>query len=113
MQPAVEELVKIGQLPSEVDPDVELLKRIENLLEQVEQPVADDEARALAKLFGPDNCFGLAWTLLHIIEAAPGWPLQDVLSGPRNLWIDTLAQAASNQRRLAQCPPDEESGTVH
>jgi len=110
MQSAVEELVKIGQLPSEVDPDVELLKRIENLLARVEEPVADDEARALAKLFGPDDCFGLAWALLHAIETAPGWPLQDVLSGPKNWWIDTLIQRVSNQKRFAQSRPD---GTFH
>jgi hypothetical protein len=33
--------------------------------------VTDDEARALATAFGPDECFGLAWTLLHLIETAP------------------------------------------
>jgi hypothetical protein len=99
MQPAVDELVKIGQFPSEKDAEVDLLKRIQNLLERIEQPVDDDEARALATLFGPDDCFGLAWALLHAVETAPGWPLQDVLSGARNEWIDILRQSCANKQR--------------
>ena len=75
MQTPVEELVKLGALPASSAPDVQRLEKIQTLLGQVERPITDDEARALSKLFGPDECFGLAWTLLHLIETAPGWPL--------------------------------------
>ncbi|MDB6032726.1 MAG: hypothetical protein JWM16_3064, partial [Verrucomicrobiales bacterium] len=34
---------------------------------------------ALVKVFGPDDYYGLAWSLLHLIESAPGWPLADCL----------------------------------
>lgn len=96
MQPAVEELVKLGPLPSSVDPDVVKLEKFQTLLTKIEQPIADDDARALVKLFGPDDCFGLAWTLLHIIETAPGWPLNDVLGDAGNEWTDRLKQRAGS-----------------
>ena len=41
------------------------------MLESVAKPVTDDEAAALAQLFGPGDCFGLAWTLVHLVESAP------------------------------------------
>jgi len=37
-------------------------------LKDIARPIAQDEARELAKLFVPDSCFGLAWSLLHLIE---------------------------------------------
>jgi hypothetical protein len=63
---------------------------------KIEQPISDDDARALVKLFGPDDSFGLAWTLLHLIETAPGWPLEDVLDESGNEWVDRLKQRAKN-----------------
>ncbi len=90
MQASVEALVQLGPLPSSGNPDVAKLEKFQCLLTQIEQPISDDEARALVKLFGPDDCFGMAWTLLHIIETAPGWPLYDALSGARNEWVETL-----------------------
>jgi hypothetical protein len=53
-----------------------------------------DEAKALVELFGADDCFGLAWTLLHVIETAPGWPILDALGDTENQWIARLKQRA-------------------
>ncbi len=92
MQPAVENLLKLGPLPSSSGLAVAKLERFQNLLTQVRRPISDDEARALVRLFGPDDSFGLAWTLLHIIESAPGWPLHDVLGDSHNDWIEILKQ---------------------
>ena len=39
--------------------------------------------------------FGLAWSLLHAIETAPGWPLMDVLSNADNEWIERLRERSS------------------
>ncbi|MDX2851185.1 hypothetical protein [Actinacidiphila glaucinigra] len=33
--------------------------------------MTDEEAHALAGCFGDDECFGVAWVLLHLIETAP------------------------------------------
>ena len=75
----VRDLRKLGPLPAEREASVEQLKAYEVLLHAITKPLTDEEARSLACLFGPDECFGLAWTLLHLVEAAPGWPLRDCL----------------------------------
>src|SRR3546814_3082236 len=56
---------------------------------------SDLEATALAGVLGPDNCFGLAWTVVHLIESAPGWSVEHVPSGSSPL-LDTLRGRASN-----------------
>ncbi|HSI51138.1 MAG TPA: hypothetical protein VLA61_22980 [Ideonella sp.] len=81
MRTVVEELVEMGRLPDEQTATVEALKRIQALVEQIPPPLANEEARALVALLGDDSCFGLAWSLLHLIETAPGWPLADALVG--------------------------------
>jgi hypothetical protein len=79
MRPAVHELATLGPLPTSDVATDEQVRRYQELLASLTPPVTDEEARILARLFGPDECFGLAWTLLHLIESAPGWPLADVL----------------------------------
>jgi hypothetical protein len=76
MQPAVERLVQIGPLPGSSVATVQVLQEVEALLAKVQTPIADDEARAMVRLFGPDDCFGLAWSLLYLIETSPGWPIE-------------------------------------
>jgi hypothetical protein len=44
---------------------------VDGLLEKITKPVSDEEAQALLDPFGPDDCFGMAWTVLHMIETAP------------------------------------------
>lgn len=90
MQPAVERLVQIGPLPSSSAANVPVLQELEALLAQVQTPITDNEARALVRLFGPDDCFGLAWSLLHLIETSPGWPLEDALRGLDDEWAGRL-----------------------
>ena len=83
MQGVVVQLIKLGPMPPTVgagDTDLNKVGEYEHLLFTVYTPVTDDEAVELVKIFGPDDCFGLSWTLVHIIETAPGWPLWSVLS---------------------------------
>lgn len=96
MQYFVKELLKLGSFPSSENPDLVRLEKIQVLLAEIEKPISDDDARALVTLFGPDDCYGLAWTLLHIVETAPGWPLCDVLAGSENEWIERLKSRCSN-----------------
>ncbi|MCQ8120015.1 hypothetical protein, partial [Methylomonas rosea] len=65
------------------------------LLLSVTKPVSNEEARALVKLFGPDGCFGLAWSILHLIESAPSWPLTDCLVNSSNEWVALLRDRAT------------------
>jgi hypothetical protein len=96
VQAAILQLEKLGPFPAEAARDVARLKAIQELLEQVETPVSDDDARVLVKLFGPDDCYGVAWTLLHLIETAPKWPLADCLVDTENEWIKVLKQRLAN-----------------
>jgi hypothetical protein len=76
--------------------DEEVIAQHEDLLHWISTPVSDEEAVILARLFGPDDCYGLAWTLLHLIETAPGWPIASALSASDNPWIATLRRRGSN-----------------
>jgi hypothetical protein len=40
-------------------------------LTAIKPPVTEEEATLLLNSFGRDECFGLAWALLHLIESAP------------------------------------------
>ena len=100
MRPEIETLARLGPLPLERDATVEQLKEFEKALLAITSPIEDAEARQLVSLFGPDSCFGLAWTLLHLIETAPGWPLKDCLSNAANEWIARLRTRANNKGML-------------
>jgi hypothetical protein len=95
MQQAINALLKLGPLPSSTTVSVPTLQSFEEQLLKVKAPITDEEACALVKLFGPDDCFGLAWTVLHLIETAPGWPVNAALDGIEGEWIDLLRQRAA------------------
>ena len=86
----IQEMLKLGPLPSEQGADVQLVQRYEQLYRMIQRPVSDDEARALVTLLGHDDYFGLAASLMHLIESAPGWPLADCLVNQNNPWIAEL-----------------------
>lgn len=94
MRPEITRLILLGQLLPEAEASVEHLRQLEVLLLSISKPVSNEEARALVRLFGPDSCFGLAWTVLHLIESAPGWPLVDCLSNSNNEWVALLRDRA-------------------
>jgi hypothetical protein len=48
----------------------EIDRRVEQL-EAIPKPVTGEEARALVSCFGPDDCHGVAGTLLHLIDTGP------------------------------------------
>ncbi|MGJ5025743.1 hypothetical protein ACQR1I_02765 [Bradyrhizobium sp. HKCCYLS2038] len=98
MQASVKEILTLGPLPHSAAAEVERIASYETLMKNVEQPVSDDDARALAGLLGPDDCFGLAWALVHLIETAPGWPLSDVLEGRSGAWIAILNDRSLTSR---------------
>lgn len=85
-----------GPLPAEECSSGDQIKEHEDTLLRISPPVSDEEARVLVRMFGPDDCFGLAWALVHLIETAPGWPLTDCLRDSDNQWIRHSRQAADN-----------------
>jgi hypothetical protein len=99
MQKAVNELAALGPLPCSANPDLAAIDEFERLIRSIHAPVTDAEAAVLVGLFGADDCFGLAWALLHLIESAPGWPISECLVGD-NDWIVVLRERAVKSGKL-------------
>ena len=95
MRPEVQRLVALGRLPAENLATVEDVRRIESELASIVPPLSKSEAHALVCLFGPDGCFGLAWSVLHLVESAPGWPIDECLAETQNPWVALLKDRAS------------------
>ncbi|MCP8708411.1 hypothetical protein QWL27_04240 [Streptomyces thermocarboxydus] len=71
MRPEARAFVVDGPLPDREASEEEIDRR-ERRLTALPRPVTSEEAAALATCFGPDDCYSLAWTLVHLIETAPG-----------------------------------------
>lgn len=87
----IAELEQLGPLPSEDEAEVTQLKRIEALYRAIAKPIT---ARVLVELFGPDGCYGVASSFMHLIETAPGWPLNDCLAQLNTEWKIELRNRA-------------------
>lgn len=96
MREAVRHLISFGVLPDEEGTEEAQLQAIENGLDNISRPVTNEEACALVQLFGKDTYFGLAWSLVHIIETAPDWPLRECLQEDQNEWIALLKLRCRN-----------------
>lgn len=94
MQVSIRNLADLGRLPSADEVDPSFLEKFQGLLSTIQRPVTDQEAQTLVGLLGPDDCYGLAWTLVHIIEEAPGWPLSEAISKANGEWSEVLAARA-------------------
>ena len=94
MRKEVALIAKLGPLPSESTASVELLKQLDAAYRAIERPITDEEAIALVEVFGEDGCFGLASSLVHLIETAPSWPLLLCLTNVANPWIVELRERA-------------------
>ena len=92
----VHALISMGRLPSEeaVVATPELDGRIEQMQQAIElivPPVTREEAEKLLGIFGPDSSFGLAWSVVHLIESAPGGtPLVSAPPPDANYWVRFL-----------------------
>ena len=96
LRDSVQDFVSLGVLPSEgSEVDDELFERRQRQLERIAAEVATSplliqEAIALASCFGRDGCFGLSWTLLHLVESCREFqPAEEPAAGNewrRQLW---------------------------
>ena len=111
MRQAVQALATLGPLPGEDEATEEQLRHYQELLASLTPPATDQEARILVTLFGPDECFELAWTLLHLIESAPGWPLPDLLAdSDANEWHARLRRRADPHKPAPEELRDPDTG---
>lgn len=101
MRQEILDLIELGPLPSE-DAEVseEQIGIYEDLVHAITPPLTNEEALALTKSFGTDESFGLAWRILHLIETAPGWPIEAALTNQNNSWIQFLQKRITNAESL-------------
>jgi hypothetical protein len=80
----VRRLAALGPLPLEANAAVPAIRDYQDLLKSLGGRVNDEEAAALCRILPAteESCFGLAWTVLHLVESAPGWPLPHCLKDP-------------------------------
>ena len=100
-QGVLRQLVELGALPTDDDPTARLdvFQRQQQLLEQIVTPVDDTDTLELVKLFpsGDSDAFGLAWTLVHLIETAPGWPIDGAVEQASPYWANVLMTRAAGR----------------
>ena len=96
IQESVMKLQKLGPLPSSNDADPGTLEIWQDQVEKIKRPVSDDDVDILIRLFGPDECFGLMWTLIHFIETAPNWPMLALLKSLNGYPIDIMKERCRN-----------------
>jgi hypothetical protein len=97
IRPEILELAGLGPFPASQNVNLDLIKKQEELLRGIKPPITADEVMQLVKLFGPDDYYGLAWTLVHLIETCSAWPMEDCLVDTSNEWIALLKQRLGNK----------------
>jgi len=105
VRPEIARLGELGPFPSSVVADAETVGTFADLLLSIKPPVTDEEARMLVGLFGPDDLFGMAYTVIHLVETAPGWPLEDCLKGENQFIGDLRRRIENSERYCRQNPP--------
>jgi hypothetical protein len=105
MHQTIADFIRLVPFPGENrDDKEEHLERLEEILSGVvndaRQPLTDEEVEALLGLFSPDEGIVGAWTLLHLIGAVPGWPVEAYLQDGSNASIATLKQQIDNAQRF-------------
>ncbi|GAA3361795.1 hypothetical protein GCM10017744_049930 [Streptomyces antimycoticus] len=73
----------------------EIDRRVEQI-HAIPTPVTAQEARALADCFGSDDCHGVVWSLLHLIETGPNPVLATKPAPDANEWQHLLWTRAAN-----------------
>jgi len=94
MRSSVTQLVALGKFPREQGAIAAHVQEFEDALRKIQPPATKEEAIALLAVFGQDGCFGLAWSLVHLIESAPGWPFPEAQLHAANPWVKTMLERA-------------------
>ncbi|MFD7560573.1 hypothetical protein ACFV9E_39525 [Streptomyces sp. NPDC059835] len=96
MRAEVLSFVADGPLP-DWDAEEEEIDRRVTQLEAIGKPVTGEEAAALVACFGPDDCYGVAWTLLHLVETGPNPVLTTKPAPDANEWHHRLYDRAVSE----------------
>ena len=96
----IQHLLRLGPFPSSQHVNPEVIRQQEALVGSIKSPVSDEEAKQLVRLFGPDDYFGIAWTVLHLVESSPSWPIHECLDDTSNEWIARLKESAERSGNM-------------
>lgn len=98
MRKEVSELIKLGPMPDEKEDIADgVIEKYEEVLHSISRPVSREEAEGLIQIFPEDGCFGLDWTLLHLIETAPDWPIVSAIEKcPSIEWRQRMLDRINN-----------------
>ncbi len=99
LQDAIMRIKAAGPFPASSEATIEQVDEYERLINAIQQPLSLEEAEVLLRTFGPDDFFGAAWTLLHLIEKTD---LPTSMQPPADLsneWVDRIWQ---RQQRVAK-----------
>ncbi len=102
MRHEVRRLVEIGPFPPEEETTDDEVEQFERALLALPEPLTDPEAAALLSVFGGDDYYGLATTLVRVIETAPNLPPDITSRTHANRWIALLHERA--ERAASQHP---------
>jgi hypothetical protein len=93
MRGQFERLVALGPLPGDDGLDETGARTYVEALDELTEAPTVAEAVALVGLLPPDEstALGLAWSLVHAIEASPEWPVWSALDD-RNWWVTYLRE---------------------
>jgi hypothetical protein len=100
MRSNVQRIAELGSLPAEgSDTPPELIDLYADLIANAERPITDEKAGALIRLFGEDDCYGVAWSLLHLLETVSDQSMLALLNDLEDTngwWISLLRLRARN-----------------
>jgi hypothetical protein len=98
MRQSVNELIKMGSLPSEESYDIDFIQKYQNILHNIQPPLSNEEATKLITFFGNNESYGLAWSLLHLIESSADFSVDKQLLENGNPWIQLLIKRTINKK---------------
>jgi hypothetical protein len=107
----VRSFVDLGPLPPEDTASEAEVREAQHHVEAITPPVSREEVTLLIGSFRRDTCFGLAWTLLHLIESGPNPAIRTEPTDDTNEWIKLLWRRAQHLHR--QGPPSDHPGARH
>ena len=91
---SVRDFMALGPLPNEASPVDAFDPLFIERLKKIARPVSMEEASLLLQSFGPDDSFGLAWSLLQLVETAPDCPVTEPPPASANQWVRRIWESA-------------------
>jgi hypothetical protein len=83
----------LGPLPEEDAEIVDgVLEQYDDLLQRLVEPLSASEAEVVAGVFPQSACFGMEWTLVHLLENSEGWPSGALDAVNSERWRQVLAK---------------------